>query len=176
MADEEDEVEELPVVSAAGEKKQNPFIPIGVAVILAAGIGWAVSEFFVIPKIHEVNAEHGGDGPEAQKKAVEELLAAQTYKVEGITANLSGELRGRYIKVSLMLEGTNPQFKEIMEKNEAKIKDATLKTLTTLDIRSAQQDGIIGILSGQLISTINKNLHPAPEIVEKLYFSEFIIQ
>ena len=176
MADEDDDIEELPVVDGGGAKQPNPIIPIVISVVLAGAIGWAVANFFVVPKIHAVNAEHGGNGPEAQQKAVDELLATQNYTIQGITANLSGELRGRYIKVSVMLEGTNPNFSAIMEASEPKIKDAILKTLTTLDIRDASQDGIIGIVSGSLLTIINKNLQPAPPVVEKIFFSEFVIQ
>lgn len=156
--------------------KQNPVIPVVALLIGAAVISVALAKFVVVPMIQHSQEEALGHGPEAQKHAVEELNARQRYTFDDITTNIGGGIDPRYVRVSFTLEGTNPNFNDVIANNEARVKDAALSVLQSLTVQETQQLGIKNIVASALASAINTALQPAPEVVESVYFSTFIIQ
>lgn len=175
MADEN--IDDMPL-AAAGEKAStpNPLIPLIVAVVLSIGGAFALFMFVIEPAMAKnISEQVTGHSPQHEEEAIKSLENMGRYEVNEVTTNLAG-LSQKYIRVSFTLEGSNPHFKDVVEKNHARVMDAVLSVLQSLSVQEARQAGIKNIVGGALVGAINKSLEPAPHVVEGVYFTEFVIQ
>ncbi len=174
MAKESD-VEDLP--AAPGEqKKLNGLLPIIAIIVLIPLITVGLWEFYMLPSLEKLanqggspaaGVKHGGSGSARTD-------VAQTYEFNDIVANLSGSLKSRYIKVSFTVEGRTVGFPEHMARNRAKIIDGALAVLSDLSLQDLEKPGIKNIVRNDLLNTFGQTLQS--DIVEQLYFSEFVVQ
>ena len=95
-------------------------------VILVPALSYAMTEFFVIPKIKaslvaagqvEETGNHG-KLPETSKRA-----ATHPVEFADIVSNLSGSMKSRYIKVSFTAYSADPEVEVRMEHEKAKLLD-----------------------------------------------------
>ena len=180
MADEE--VENLPPEDGGGKKGKSPLVPIILVVVLVPGLTFAITQFLVVPKIKHIvadavasaNAEHKDPDQSEGHAKNDPGKELQSYEFEDIVANLSGALHSRYVKVSFTVEGTDPQFVEQIELNKAKLIDTTLGTLSSLTIMDLEQPGVKNMLRNDLLKAFELALNK--ELIEQLYFSEFVVQ
>jgi flagellar FliL protein len=189
MAKEPDGIEDLPAPSMArqggGGGGGNPFIPILAVLILVPVITVTLFEFYIFPKFqHSMEAitatveaaqgeAHGGEGKGKQLNAKRGEIV-QSYAFDNIVANLSGSLQSRYLKVSFTLESQVADFTGIMEKNKPKVIDAALGVLSQLTIQDLEKAGFKNIIRSDLLNAIGRVLNG--NIVDQLYFSEFVVQ
>lgn len=188
----EENVEELP---AAESKGPSPLIPVIAIVVLLPVINFLMTEFLLIPRMQGALAQtieesgvaqegEGGDGHAAAESSGEAAAAegaegegaitGSTYEFDGIIANLAGAMRSRYVKVSFMVEGSDPEFAATMEKNRPKLVDATIGVLSALSIQDLEDAGVKNVLRNDLMGAFENVLRK--RLVEGLYFSEFVVQ
>jgi len=174
----EENVDDMPLANAEGGKssKQNPLIPVVILLVVALAGSWALSKFVLAPMVYAKQEHAGGEGEQAEKEAVMKLQSMQSFEFNEITTNLGGGSTPRYVRVSFTLEGTNPNFLDVVQAGKPRINDAALSVLQSLSVQEAQQTGIKNIVASDLVSRINTALQPAPPVVEKIYFTEFVIQ
>ncbi len=172
-----DDKEEMPLATAPEKSaKQNPIIPLVIALVGAPIMAVLVFKFVIAGQMKTtVKDAVIGHSAEDEKAAIEHVKSAQKFPVENLTTNLGG-VEPRYIRVSFTLEGHNPAFKEITESAKPCILNAALSVLQTLSVQQALQGGIKNLVATEMVSAINTALQPAPAIVEKIYFTEFVIQ
>lgn len=185
MADEA--VEELP---AAESKGPNPLVPVIAIVVLLPVINFLMTQFMLIPSMQAalaqtieesgVTAEGDGEGDgaaaaaePAEAEAVEGA-GPSTYEFDGIIANLAGAMRSRYVKVSFMVEGSDPAFAATIEQYRPKLVDATIGVLSALSIQDLEDAGVKNVLRNDLMGAFESVLRK--RMVEGLYFSEFVVQ
>lgn len=174
MADDNDD--EMPLAAPAPAAKQSPLIPLIVVLIAMPVAAWAIFTFVIAPSMKTtIHDSVVGHSPEDEKQAVEKLKNMQRYEVSELTTNLGG-IEPRYIRVSFTLEGSNPNFGELMETARPRVLNAALSVLQSMSVRQAMQGGIKNIVASDMVSAINTALQPAPAVVEKIYFTEFVIQ
>ena len=181
----EETVEELP---AAESKGPNPLIPVIAIVVLLPVINFLMTQYMLIPSMQSALAqtieesgvitegEEGEDAAAAPEPAADgaEVVGASTYEFDGIIANLAGAMRSRYVKVSFMVEGSDPEFAATIEKFRPKLVDATIGVLSALSIQDIEDAGIKNVLRNDLMGAFENVLRK--RIVEGLYFSEFVVQ
>ena len=121
--------------------------------------------------------EDGGSGGSAappEPPAEGEAVAISTYEFDGIIANLAGAMRSRYVKVSFMIEGSDPEFSTTIEKFRPKLIDATIGVLSALSIQDLEDAGVKNVLRNDLMGAFENVMRK--RLVEGLYFSEFVVQ
>lgn len=93
--------------------------------------------------------------------------AYHTFALEQITVNRPG-VPGGFLRVSMTLEGRHSQFEQLLTENEARVIDAVLPVLPSVEFGTKDK------LKSDLKQAINDAL-PEP-VVETIYFSELLIQ
>lgn len=161
----------------ASKGGMSGFLPILLVVILVPALSYAMTEFFVIPKIQASLATAGHAGEKAEHGELPETNQhAATHPVEfaNIVSNLSGSMKSRYIKVSFTAYSTDPEIEARMEREKAKLLDATLGILSSLTLAELEEAGVKNRVRNELLLAFESVLHA--RIFEELYFSEFVVQ
>tara|TARA_B100001248_G_C27399098_1_gene468410 strand:- start:1912 stop:2523 length:612 start_codon:yes stop_codon:yes gene_type:complete len=203
MADEETPIEELPPApeEGGGDDKapaaapaqasgggSSPWIPVLVMIIVFPVLIFVMVDFVIIPrmqnalsqvvpgsaKAHSPAASAAGQQEEAAAEVPEEGLEYQNFEFKDIVANLAGSMQTRYIKTTFTVAGNDPQFIEIMEKNRAKLVDATLRILSGLTIKDLDHPGVQNTVRSDLLALFDAVLKK--KVIKEIYFSEFVAQ
>jgi len=174
MADE-DKIEDLPNdKQSQGGASQNPWVPLIVLIVLVPLVSNLTTKFITIPTIQkhlkttESTQSAGHEGQEIP------VGPPQKYKFDNIVANISGTLQARYVKVSFTVEGRAANFKDVIESNKAKLIDATITLLSSLTLTDLEEPGIQNKIRSNLLSVFETKLNQ--ELIQNLYFSEFVVQ
>lgn len=193
MANEEDTpIEELPPsskessVSSANSGTTNPWIPVLVMIIALPVLIFVTVEIVLIPRMQkalsQVSPNHTQGQNTTEVTPTEELYdneahASKPYanfEFKDIVANLSGSMQTRYIKTTFTVAGNDPEFVEIMQKNRAKLIDATLRILSSLTIKDLDNPGIQNTVRSDLLALFDSVLKG--KVIKEIYFSEFVAQ
>ncbi|MGF1483018.1 MAG: flagellar basal body-associated protein FliL [Opitutales bacterium] len=185
MADEP-QIEEI--TQAEGQDVQaskrgaggSPIIPLAVVSILMPLLTFALFEFVLMPRAADklgLSAEgkgHGDSHAEGHGDEEDYHGPVHTAEFNGIVSNIRGTVGSRYIKVSFTIEGRDEKFSEIVEKNHPRIQDATISILQELTLTELDQPGIKNVVRSDLLNEYASVLKG--RVIEKLYFTEFVIQ
>lgn len=167
----------------AGKKKSKLMLIIIGAVVLGGG-GFGAFKFLGGSETSAASAvaldAHGKPIPDGNSKDGAKPAAAgdkRKKKViirEPAVVNLRQSNGTRYLKVRIGLEITDDAVAEEMRELDAQISDHINERLSVCDI--SQMDNIAGRnkMKRELITGINELLKKG--IVEKIYFTEFVIQ
>lgn len=185
MAD--DEVEDLPPKEGESEEKAkpaksggSPWIPVAIMIVMVPCISYALTSFLLVPKItHSIKATVGtihNNREKAESEGPQGEGAGQvfTYDFENVIANLSGSLHSRYVKVSFTVEGSELDFVERVERSKAKIIDATLGVLSTIELMDLEKPEARNLIRNDLLASFEATLNG--DLIQHLYFSEFVVQ
>lgn len=177
---EEVKIEELPGGEAPKEAggAPSPWIPLILVLVLTPVLTILAGKFVLIPELmqkfkdeaHKTEAENSPNSEE-KKEASGPLTR---YNFDNIVANLAGALHSRYVKVSFTIEGRAGNFKEVIDGNKAKLIDATLSLLSSYTLVDLEQPGIQNLVRSDLLSAFESAL--SQDIVQNLFFSEFVVQ
>lgn len=177
---------------AAGGGGAKAFMPAVLAIIIAPAVTWAVAQFVLLPKLsalangpapaeaaheeaaaepaaHGEKAEKGGHGEKAEKG-----VSGDSYKFENVVVNLAGTMGTRYLKVSFLVVGPRQNVNSRFTAARAQLGDATLATLSALTLSDLEEPGSKNIIRERLVASFNQTL--GEQVVESLYFSEFVVQ
>jgi flagellar FliL protein len=161
----------------SGKSGTGGFLPILLVVILVPALSYAMTEFFVIPKIkaslaeagHVEKADDHGSLPETKKHE-----ATHPVEFADIVSNLSGSMKSRYIKVSFTAYSSDPEIESRMEHEKAKLLDATIGILSSLSLSELEEAGVKNRVRNELLLAFESVLHA--RLFDELYFSEFVVQ
>ncbi len=178
MADEPqiEEIENAEIEEAKPSKGGgSPLVPVIVVLILMPLLTFALFEFVLMPRAADRLGLSKGDAHSEDTKAEEDYDGpVHTAELNGIVANIRGTVGSRYIKVSFTIEGRDEKFTEIVEKNQPKIQDATISILQELTLTELDQPGIKNVVRSDLLNAFSTALKG--RVIEKLYFTEFVVQ
>jgi len=160
----------------SGKSGIGGFIPILLVVILVPALSYAMTEYFVIPKIKASLAEAGHVNKTADHGLPETKKREATHPVEfvDIVSNLSGSMKSRYIKVSFTAYSADPEIESRVEHEKAKLLDATLGILSSLTLSELEEAGVKNRVRNELLLAFESVLHA--RLFDELYFSEFVVQ
>jgi len=189
--------EEIKDLSTGGEevpaKAANPFITLLIILITMPVLSYLMVQFLFVPQFkaaaktaaaealgleleesgHEGgggDAHGGGDG----HGGGHEEAAGNVYEFNDIVANLSGSLKSRFVKISFVVQGSDPDFRVKVEESRVKLVDTTLGVLSSLTILDVEDPGIKNILRSDLLAAYENLL--GMKLIEEIYFSEFVVQ
>ena len=167
MAEEMDDQQEI-----QPKRSFLKFIILGVMVVVLGAGGYVGWNYFKGKK-NETIKETQTTKPKANKKKDETKIV---FPLESFIVNLADKagLGKRYLKVTLALEVRDEEKKKIVEGYTVELRDTILLLL------SSQSFGEISTMEGKLelkqalLSRINHALGGG--VVQRLYFTEFVVQ
>lgn len=171
-AEEIEEVEDVP------KKSKLPLILAGAAAfILGGGAGFGASAVFGSDDAEaaEIECEEGDeDCVPSEGEGAEPEPVRVVHSLGSFTVNLRGSGGGRVLRMEVQVE-TNDTALPVVEENSAQLRDAVI-TLAS-DYSYADVEGLDGKtrLRDELLGRVN-TLLPSDGRVERVYFTEFVVQ
>ena len=120
------------------------------------------------PAAHAAPKKSEGDS----KKGAEASEASFEFK--DVIVNLSGALGTRYLKTSFTVSGSDARLPDIVKNDHQKLLDITINVLSARTLNDLDSPTAKNAIREELIAKYNHAL--GVEMVEELYFSEFVIQ
>jgi flagellar basal body-associated protein FliL len=169
-----------PAPGPAPKKSSNALIPIIVVILLVPALCYGVMEFLIIPKLK--SASGGGDHSktESHDKAKKDSHGGvkppgeHTVEFGATVVNLAGSGNSRYLRTNFMIASSDKDIQKIIDENKASLQDAAISVLSTQSLDAL--DGANGreVVRKGIISKFNRML--GAEVVDQIYFTEFIVQ
>ena len=181
--DESDALASTPLVP---KKSGNPLMPVIAVVVLVPALCYAVMDFVIIPKIKtSLGAPATADAHGAKKKSDPHAAksgghGAVDAPAEGVApfgsiiVNLAGSNNSRLLKATFDVKSEDPNIAAIIKENLPALRDAantimSSQTINSQDIASGRE-----LIRKSLISQFNRLL--GGEVIDQVYFSEFVVQ
>jgi flagellar FliL protein len=176
-----DEESEAPAAAEPPAKTPNVWLPIIAVIILMPTISFAMVQFVLIPRIKSslgsqsaAAADNSKDAGGAKADATKPAKPSYTYAFDDVVVNLSGAMGTKYLKASFSLLSSNPDLQKIITDNKSHLLDVALNVLSSKSMADLEAPGSKNLVRNDLISNFNQALNS--EVVEQLYFSEFVVQ
>jgi flagellar FliL protein len=180
MANDE-EAESAPASAAPAEKAPNAWLPVIAVIILMPAISFAMVQFVLIPRIKAsagpATAAAAGDAKAAggvKEDPTKSNKPTFSYPFDDVVVNLSGAMGTKYLKASFSLVSSNPDLQKIITDNKSHLLDVALNVLSSKSMADLEAPGSKNLVRNDLISNFNQALNS--EVIEQLYFSEFVVQ
>jgi len=160
---------------AAPKKSGNPLIPIIAVVILVPALVYGVMDFVILPKLKAAagTAKHSDDHGAKTAKTVS-ALGEHTAEFGGLVVNLSGTGSSRYLRTNFKIASEDAKIADIMKENESPLRDAAITILSSQSPSALDNPNGREAVRKQLIAKFNSLL--GAEVIDQIYFSEFVIQ
>lgn len=180
MAANETETSNAPGL-ATPKKSSNPLVPILAVVFLVPALCYAVMDFVIIPKLKGSmggSADHGKSADHSKAKGDSQggvkPPGEHTVEFGATVVNLAGSGNSRYLRTNFVLASSDKNLQKIIEENKSSLQDAAINVLSTQSLDAL--DGANGreVVRKGLISRFNRLL--GAEVIDQIYFTEFIIQ
>jgi flagellar FliL protein len=97
-----------------------------------------------------------------------------SYDFNNIVVNLSGAGGTRYLKASFTAFSSKPDLQKILTENKNQLLDVALGVLSSKSMTDLESPGSKNMVRNDLVESFNQALKS--DIVEQLYFSEFVVQ
>ena len=91
-----------------------------------------------------------------------------------IVANVSGSMGTRFLQANISLVSSKPDFKDLVEKFEAQLRDVAAGTLSTKTIADLEKPGARSVIKMELIGQFNIVLGQGA--VNDVFLTEFAVQ
>lgn len=175
-----DETDTLGSTPLVPKKAGNPLVPVIAVVVLVPVLCYGVMDFVIIPKLKTVaesapaaapahgaakKKEGGGHGGKGE--------TAKDAEFGLVVVNLSGSGSSRYLRTNFFVKSADPKIADILKENQSALRDAAITVLSAQTPSSLENNGR-DIVRKALISQFNRVL--GAEVVDQIYFSEFVIQ
>lgn len=160
---------------AAPKKSGNPMMPVIAVVILVPALVYGVMDFVILPKLKAAagTAKHADDHGAKTPKTVS-ALGEHTAEFGGLVVNLSGSGSSRYLRTNFKVASEDAKISDIMKENESPLRDAAITILSSQSPSALDNPNGREAVRKQLIAKFNSLL--GAEVVDQIYFSEFVIQ
>ncbi len=170
--------EASPQAGGAGARGSGGFkawLPLLLNLLLMPVLAYGTMRFVLIPQL---NKSHGAPvaARAAHASAGEGAVGTDkiTVPLTKVLVNVSGSLGTRYLLSSYTLVGTDPTFREIVEKNRDQLLDLAMSTLSTKTISDLEKPDARNLIRTELMSVFNNALGGA--LIQEIYITEFAIQ
>jgi flagellar FliL protein len=171
--------------AAPAPKAASNWLPVIAVLVLMPVISFAMTQFILIPHIQgSIGGQQAaaksaeGDAPATtgSSKGDTKKEIKPTYSVEfpDVVVNLSGAMGTRYLKTSFSLFSSNPDLQKIVTENKSHLLDVALNVLSSKSMADLEAPGSKNLVRNDLIANFNQAL--SSEVIEQIYFSEFVVQ
>lgn len=149
-------------------------------IILCVFVVAPLAIYFMAPSLFEPPPlRYQSVSIESGKPLNMEASSLQYYKVESLIISMAGSIKSRYINVGLSLEGSERDFKKVLEMNEHRIRATALSVIGGYTYEDAQYDGFQEKVRADLkkaFSNILKNYRNGDsDLIEEIYFTTFVV-
>ena len=159
-----------------------PWLPMLASVVLMPAVAYAVSIYVILPKMQAAGSKPGTEASpqtSAQPSGGNPKEAAGQTKILAplggkVLVNLAGSMGTRYLLANITLVGSGPIFKELVDKNEAQLRDVAASTLAGKTIADLEKPGARNLIRAELTTVFNEALGKG--VVNEIYLTEFAIQ
>ncbi len=166
MAEEKEEVQEEAaeeIKKKGGGSSKLLVIIIAAAVVLGAG-------GFVGFKL----LSGGGDEAEAEKTAVVKEAPSSMVELDPFVLNLSDH--GRYLKVTLQFEISDPAQQALITNKTPQLRDTIITLVSSKSLNSISSAEGKFQLKDELLFRANQIIGMEKDVLKNLYFTEFVMQ
>ena len=178
--------------TSGAPKTPSVWAPVIAIILLVPAVTYGMAEFLIIPKLRSAvlqpktaaeqakkdaptKGEHGkGEHGKGEHGKGEEAGDRFTYDFESVVVNLSGALGTRYLKTTFTLYSENADLKKIVDQNKKQLVDVAISILGSRTLAELDQPGSKNVVRSDLIANFNQAMKS--NLVEQIYFSEFVIQ
>lgn len=195
MAQEEPKTAEAapaPGEAAKPVKAPSAWPPLIAVIVLMPLVSFATTKFLILPKIrgasteeaakeehgakdaHGKPAAHHGAKETKDAKGGHDAAGKFSYDFENVVVNLSGSLGTKYLKTSFTLFSSNQNLKKLVEENKKQLLDVTINVLSSRTMADLEAAGAKNVVRNELMASLNQALHS--DLIEQLYYSEFVVQ
>lgn len=164
-----------PALSPLPPKKSgSPIVPIIAVVVLVPALVYGVMEFAILPKLKAAagTAAESHDAHAAPKTV--SALDEHAAEFGSLVVNLSGTGTTRYLRTNFKVASADAKIGDIMKQNEAPLRDAAITILSAQSPAALDNPNGREAVRKQLIAQFNRLL--GAEVIDQIYFSEFVIQ
>jgi len=187
-----------PPAAAPGKAKGGgSMLPILAVIVLVPALCYATTQYLLLPKLmaaigspgagHESasagtekkGAENKESGKPADKDKDKDKAAgsgsyAHSHEFGDVIVNLAGAKGTRYLRAHFTLASSDPNLDSIIKTNENQLRDVAIGVLSMQTLDSLEVPGARNAVRNELIAQFNQALHG--EVVEQIYFTEFVVQ
>ena len=172
------EKDSTPPTAPAAGGGLKPWLPLLANLVPMPVLAYLTVSFFILPRMQSgtnslrveakgQSSAHAGT-TSAGKEKISVPLGAK------VLVNVAGTMGTRYLLANLTLVGTSSDLKELVEKNDAELRDAAAGALSVKTIADLEKPGARNLIRTELISIFNNILGQG--VVNDLYLTEFAIQ
>jgi flagellar protein FliL len=116
----------------------------------------------------EAKSEKGHGAKPAKGSKILAPLSAK------IIVNVAGTMGTRYMVANITLVGTRGDLKDLVEKNDAQLRDVASSALASRSIVDLEKPGARNLIRAELVSVFNAILGEG--VVQEIYLTEFAVQ
>jgi len=173
--------------TSVAPKTPSVWAPVIAIILLVPAVTYGMAEFLIIPKLRSAvlqpktaaeqskkDAPAKGEKGKGEHGKGEEAGDRFTYDFESVVVNLSGALGTRYLKTTFTLYSENADLKKIVDQNKKQLVDVAITILGSRTLAELDQPGSKNVVRSDLIANFNQAMKS--NLVEQIYFSEFVIQ
>jgi flagellar FliL protein len=175
VKDKTDDIESASPNLLVPQKKSSPLGPIIAVVILVPLLVYGVMDFVIIPRLNSMSGS--GGAPAAQASSARGgVKAPGEFSTEfGTTVvNLAGTGSSRYLRTNFVIASADPKIADIVKENESALRDAAISVLSSQSLGALDNANGREVVRQGLIARFNRLL--GAEVVDQIYFSEFVVQ
>jgi len=182
----------------AKQKGGGGMMPVLAVIVLVPALCFGTTQYLLIPKLKAAlgggaaaegaHAEGGAEakgaegkkeGGAAKEKGKEKGKEgggsyAHTQEFGDVIVNLSGAKGTRYLRARMSLGSGDANLETLIKANENQLRDIAIGVLSTQTLDSLEVPGARNAIRNELITQFNQALHG--EVVEQIYFTEFVVQ
>ena len=170
-------------------------MPVLAVIVLVPALCFATTQYVLLPKLKAAigapEAGHESPAAEGEKKSGGKKEAAAhgakdkekgsgsgsyalSHDFGDVIVNLAGAKGTRYLRAHFSLAGSDANLETLIKTNENQLRDVAIGVLSTQSLDSLEAPGARNAVRNELIAQFNHALHG--EIVEQIYFTEFVVQ
>jgi len=170
-------------------------MPVIAVILLVPALCYATTQFVLLPKLkaavgspeasHEsapaAGEKKGGDkkeggahGGKEKEKSKASGKYAHSHEFGDVIVNLAGAKGTRYLRARFTLASSDANLEMLVKTNENQLRDVAIGVLSAQSLDSLEAPGARSAVRNELIAQFNHALHG--ELVEQIYFAEFVVQ
>jgi flagellar protein FliL len=165
-----------PEAAPAASGGIKAWLPLILNVVLMPVLAYVMTMYVLLPKMRAdgivVASAHGEEGGEHGKGSEKEKVTVPLS--DKVLVNVSGTMGTRYLLAKITLVGSKPALKEMVEKNDAQLRDVASSVLNGKTISDLDKPGARNLIRTELVSSFNNVLGNGA--VNEIFFTEFAIQ
>ena len=139
-----------------------------IIIIAGAVLFFSISGFFAYTMLYSKKSRHEKEGDRKETSSQKATLVA----LDPFILNLAEQ--GRFLKVTLHFELSDPSYQQLVENNTPQLKDAIIILLSSKSTETiASPEGKLQ-LKDEILLRANQTI--GKDVIRNLYFSEFVMQ